>query len=116
MHVDFRGVEQWRGSVFGAHQQADFGAAEDDAFCALGSQLFDGLHIEAAAAFGKVAHAELFENDAVDFGLCAFIRHDGLDAAFGQAFAVERVLHGKACAEQADGADASCADAFGHAV
>ena len=114
--MDFRGVEQRRGSVFGAHQQADFGAAEDDALRALGSQPFDGLHIETAAVFGKVAHAELFENDAVDFGLRAFIRHDGLDATFGQTFAVERVLHGKACAEQADGADASCADAFGHAV
>ena len=81
------------------HEQADFGAAEDDGLCAAFGQCGDGVQVAAFAVFADLAGAQFVKNDAVDFGLFGFVGDEGADAAFGQPVGVEAVLHGEARAE-----------------
>ena len=101
--MDFGAVEQGDGGVALLHEQADFGAAEDDGLCAAFGQGGDGVQVAAFAVFVDLAGAQFFKNNAVDFDLFGFVGDEGTDAAFGQPVGVEAVLHGEARAEQADG-------------
>ncbi len=114
--MDFGAVEQGDGGVALLHEQADFGAAEDDGLCAAFGQVGDGVQVAAFAVFADLAGAQFVKNDAVDFSLFGFVGDEGADAAFGQPVGVEAVLHGEARAEQADGGAALCAGGLGDGV
>lgn len=114
--MDFGAVEQGDEGVALLHEQADFGAAEDDGLCAAFGQGGDGVQVAAFAVFTDLAGAQFVKNDAVDFGLFGFVGDEGADAAFGQPVGVEAVLHGEARAEQADGGAALCAGGLGDGV
>ena len=105
MHVDFGAVQQGDEGVVLLHEQADFGAAEDDGLCATFGQGGDGVQVAAFAVFADLAGTQFVKNNAVDFGLFGFVGDEGTDAAFGQPVGVEAVLHGEARAEQADGGE-----------
>ena len=114
--MDFGAVEQGDGGVALLHEQADFGATENNGLCAAFGQGGDGVQVTAFAVFADLAGAQFVKNDAVDFGLFGFVGDEGADAAFGQPVGVEAVLHGEARAEQADGGAALCAGGLGDGV
>ena len=64
--MDFRRVEQPRGRVPGAHQQAYFRTAEDDALRAPGRQAADDRRERPPGGLGDRPEAQLIEDDAVD--------------------------------------------------
>ena len=63
--MDFRRVEQPRGRVPGAHQQAYFRTAEDDALRAPGRQAADDRRERPPGGLGDRPEAQLIEDDAI---------------------------------------------------
>ena len=64
--MDFRRVEQPRGRVPGAHQQAYFRTAEDDALRAPGRQAADDRRERPPGGLGDRPETQLIEDDAID--------------------------------------------------
>ena len=100
--MDFRRVEQPRGRVPGAHQQAYFRTAEDDALRAPGRQAADDRRERPPGGLGDRPETQLIEDDAIDERAPIFFGDQHGDAPFHELARVKILFHRVARAEQPD--------------
>ena len=104
--VDRGGVEHRHRRIPLAHQQAYFGAAENNPLRALLLQIADDPAILVARGIANFTQAQFVIDDAVyDVAIGADRRHHVDAVQFLQAAAIEGLLHGKARAQQPDAAN-----------
>ena len=91
--MDFRRVEQPRGRVPGAHQQAYFRTAEDDALRAPGRQAADDRRERPPGGLGDRPETQLIEDDAIDERAPIFFGDQHGDAPFHELARVKILFH-----------------------